>query len=157
MPNGDPNWGKKELPKLRAFFHKISKVLKDFAHTHNLKIDKYYHQGSDWAFLFRHPEGGVGKIQVQKCGDDHIMVYPMWWLDDYDANRRDSKHTEGEKCSLDHTALRTLLEGRFKLVLSWRKEDLVLGKPNPYSNWKDKLTKEEFERLNDKYPIPKLD
>jgi len=156
MPNGDPNWRKTELPELKAFFRKVSKVLKSFARTYNLKITKYYHQFPSWDFNFRHPKGGVGQIEVHKCGDDAVEVFASWWIDYHDTSRRDSKHTEGRKCSLDGLALCTLLTEVLHLVFSWRKEDLSRGTENPYRE-NIEMSKEEFERLNDKYPLPKID
>jgi hypothetical protein len=155
MPNGDPNWRKNELPKLRAFFRKISKVLKHFARTHNLKIDKYYHQGPAWTFRFRHPKGGVGQIFVRKSDEEHVLVAVDWFIDDYDKLTRYDKHTELQKCSLDHTALRTFLEEMLKTMLSWRKEDLTPFK-SKYHCWQREMTKEEFEKKVEKYPISKL-
>ncbi len=156
MPNGSPERWEKEFPKVEAFFSKISKVLEGFAISYNLMINKYYHQGADWCFLFRHHEGGVGNIVVQKCGDSYVMIYLIWWVDDYDANRRDSKHTEGKKCSLEAEVLSATLNEALYKVLSWQKEDLTRGRGNPYCNWKDEMTKEEFERQSEKYPFPKL-
>ena len=155
MPNGSHDWETNDRPKLDKFFSRIAEVLKQFAKEHNLRLEKYYHQGPDWEFTFSHPEGGVGKIQVQKCDEDHVMVYPMWWVDYYDTSRRDAKNVEGEKCSLDHNVVRLQLKKMLKLVLSWRKEDLKKGHENPYRE-KLEMTQEQFDHLNDKYPIPKV-
>jgi len=131
MPNGDPDWRKKELPKLKVFFKRIAPVLKKFAKNHNLKIDKYYHQGSDWTFRFRHPEAGVGNIEVIKRDEQYVYLYPSWWVDYYDTSRRDFKHGPGVKSSLDPKILRRHLDEMLQLVISWRKEDLSKGTENP--------------------------
>ena len=156
MPNGDPDWRKKELPKLKVFFKRIAPVLKKFAKDHNLKIGKYFHQGSCWDFTFRHPECGVGKIEVQKSGGDHVMIFPMWWVDYYDSLRRDFKEIEGIKSSLESEALRTRLDEALKQIISWRKEDLTEGPENPGGEHIE-MTKEKFDQQYKKYPIPKLD
>lgn len=156
MPNGTPDWRKKELPKLKVFFKRIAQVLKTFSQDHNLKIGKYYHQGPDWDFTFRHPECGVGKIQVQKCGEDHVMIYSMWWVDYYDTSRRDFNPGEAVKSSLDPEVLRRHLDEMLQLIISWRKEDLTKGVGNPYRE-KIERSKEEFDRQYKEYPIPKLD
>ena len=149
MPNGEPEWRKKELPKLKVFFKRIAPVLKKFAKDHNLKIGKYYHQGSDWDFTFRHTECGVGKIEVQKCGEDHVMVCPMWWVDYYDTSRRDFKQGEAVKSSLDPETLRRHLDEILQLVLSWQKEDLTKGTENPYREHIERR-REEFEKKHKK-------
>ncbi len=156
MPNGDPDWRKKELPQLKTFFRKISKVLKAFAKTHNLKITKYYHQFPSWDFSFRHPEGGVGQVEVHKVDDSTVEVFASWWVDYYDTSRRDLKHGEGVKSSLDPEILRRRLDEMLQLVTSWRKEDLTKGSENPYREHIER-SKEEFDRQYKKYPVPKLD
>ena len=155
MPNGDPDWGETEYPKLEKFFGKISGILENFAESYNLIIDKYYHQGRDWTFRFRHPEGGLGQIFIIKQDEEHVGVAGDWHVNDYDALTRYTKHTEIEKCSLKESVLLEALTRHLKLVLSWRKEDLkpVVGK---YKEWK-KRSKEEFNREFEKYPTPKID
>jgi len=157
MPNGDPDWGTKEHPMLEAFFGKISDVLEEFADDHNLLIEKYFHQGNSWSFLFRHPKGGIGKIQVQKCKEDQVKIYPIWWIDYYEENRRDSKHPNGSKVSLERDELRKELDKLFRIIISWAKEELEIGSPNPNSIWKKTWNKEEFEKQDEQYPIPKID
>ena len=158
MPNGDPNWGTKEYPKLEVFFAQFSDVIDTFATFHNLTVDKYYHQSASWSYLFKHPQGGIGKIEIQKLGDEDVMVNPIWWLDDYEMFTRYLKHGEAKKCSItDKDVLRQLLGDALSQVLSWRTTDLV-GKPDPVLKrmWHRQWTKEEFGHLNDEYPIPKL-
>ena len=157
MPNGDPDWEKKERPILEKFFEKISKVLSEFANSHNLMIEKYYHQGPGWSLMFRHPKGGRAQIEVGKSSDDSVVVSPSWWIDDYENATRWWKYLEGEKSSLDHNALRTILEDMFKLIISWNKGDLKAYKSKYYNNWKKHYSKEEFKRQEEKYPTPKLD
>ncbi len=158
MPNGDPDWGVKEYPKLESFFSRISDTLEEFADSYNLLIDKYYHQSPAWSFLFRHPKGGVGKMSVCKNGNDQVTIVPIWWLDDYDHYARFWKETEGKKSSLNKPELWKALSDTFKTIISWSKEDLS-GKSDPVLKemWHTECTKEEFEREAEKYPIPKLD
>jgi hypothetical protein len=157
MPNGSAEWYEKDLPVLEAFFSKIADVLERFAQSHNLLIDKYYHQGPDWDLLFRHPENGVGQIIVRMFGEEKVKIYPAWWIDNYDVNRRDSKHEEGISCSIKHEELHAMLENLFRKIVSWRKEDLIKGAPHPsFLDWRKEMTKEEFEKQDDRYPIPKL-
>ena len=132
--NGNVKW-KKEFLELETFFGKISETLEDFAATYNLMIEKYPHHGPEWAFRFRHPNGGVGQIEVEKSGHDHVIVRHSYHIDDYDKLTRFLKYPQGERCSLDNKTLRILLEKKLKIVLSWRKEDLPPLKHKCY-NWK---------------------
>ena len=156
MPNGDPDWVVNELPKLEEFFHKISHVLEDFAKVHNLLIDKYYHQGSDWTFRFKHSRGGTGLIEVKKFDDEHVLVGACWQLCDYDTCTLFSMRSDQKKLPLDCEALKRFLYDTLAKVLAWKRSELVPGKKGEYHWWKD-VSKEEFERENEKYPLPKLD
>ena len=157
MPNGHPDWSKKELPKLKVFFGRIAPVLKKFAKDHNLMIEQYYHQCPSWDFVFKHPEGGVGQITVLKCydSDDCLLVVATWWLDDYDSCVRSAKDSHQVKLSLDDPALYKSLYELLGLILSWRKEDLMPGR-DKIEGWKE-IPKEKFYSQYEKYPIPKLD
>ena len=151
---GNVKW-KKEFVELEVFFGKISEVLEDFAATHNLKIEKYYHCGPDWTFRFRHPEGGRGQIFAIKQGDEHVGVAGAWQVSDYDTLTLYSKHTETKKSSLEKPILLLALNEMLKLIISWKKEDLTPGK-HQYNEWK-KHPKEMIEGDILKYPIPKID
>jgi len=158
MPNGDNVQWEIKFPKVEEFFNKIANTLQDFADTYNLAIEKYYHQGEDWTFRFRHPNGGVGSIYVQRTDEETVTIYSSWWKDDYEADRRDNKRIEeGIRCPLDDKSLRDVLFGQLRNVLSWRDNDLVLDKCAGSYKWKKKFTREEFERFIDKYPFPKIE
>ena len=157
MPNGDPTWGERELPKLEKFFSKIAGVLKEFADKHNLMIDKYFHQFPAWHFRFRHPVDGVGQIEVSKNEDDSLNICGGWWVDYYDTTRRDFKHAETATISTDHEILCKTLEEMLRLIVSWNKSDLERGIENPYRERGVMDTREKVERELQKYPVPKLD
>ena len=157
MPNGHPDWSKKELPKLKVFFGRIAPVLKKFAKDHNLKIEKYHHQCPSWRLFFRHPKGGLGQLNAHKLlGDnEHVFISGIWSLDDYDSCTRSSKVSHDIKLSLDDPTLYKSLYELLGLVLSWRKEDLMPGR-DKIEGWKE-IPKEKFYSQYEKYPIPKLD
>ena len=85
MPNGNPDFNVKELER---FFSALAAVLEGFAQRHNLRLEKYYHQAPSWGFLFRHPSGGVGKIEVQRVSEATVCILSDWWYDDFDAATR---------------------------------------------------------------------
>src|SRR5439155_15236553 len=85
MPNGNPDFNVKELGR---FFSALAAVLEGFAQRHNLRLEKYYHQAPSWGFLFRHPSGGVGKIEVQRVSEATVCILSYWWYDDFDAATR---------------------------------------------------------------------
>lgn len=151
---GNVKW-KKEFFELEAFFGEISEVLEDFAATYNLMIEKYPHHGPEWAFMFRHPNGGVGQIEVEKSGQDHVIIRNSWHIDDYNKNMRLLKNPKGEECSLDNQNLRTQLEKIFKIMLSWQQDDLAPVKIKGYN--RRRFTKETVEKDIQKYPVLKFE
>ena len=154
MPNGEPHWEKKR-PKVEEFFGKISNVLEDFASTHNLSIDKYVRQWPCWIFVFRHPKGGSGGIQVEKAGNRSVIIRPSWCIVDFENSSWSVREPKRVKCSLNHEALLRVLEETFKQIISWKKEDLRAVK-NKHYDWGKPYVKEEYEEHLKKYPIPKL-
>ena len=157
MIDDDSIWQRKEISQQQAFFGKISTTAENFANTYNLMIRKHPHQGPAWTFLFRHPNGEIGKICIQESGHDYITVHSMSWVDDYDADIRYVKLSKSERCSLKNEALRNLLVVTLRSMLSWEKKDLtpLVG---DYDEWKkEEWTKEEFDSIFEEYPVAKLD
>jgi len=120
-----------------------------------LKIEKYDHQISGWEFRFRHIKGGAGYIDVLKGDEESVKLNAVWWLDDYETGTRFSKTSDIVISSLDKIELYDKLTEMIKLVFSWQREDLSPYKSEVYQRWKETWTKEEFEHINDEYPIPK--
>ncbi|MBN2019083.1 MAG: hypothetical protein JW749_02525 [Sedimentisphaerales bacterium] len=112
-----------EHPVLEAFFEKISSAIYSFSQKHNLLIDKYYHQLPNWSLRFKHPQGGVGNITIQKSGDC-LWIGVSWWIDDYDLNTRHTKAAEIGECDLDVNLLYKKLKECLETILSWKKEEL---------------------------------
>ncbi len=88
MPNGTPDFRENAETDYDRFFGPLAGELHDFADRHELKLEKYYHEASVWSFLFRHPLGGVAKIDVSKESEDTIKLWKYWWQDDYDQGIR---------------------------------------------------------------------
>ena len=175
MPNGDPDFHLREAPKLDAFSRPIAEVLIDFARRHNLKLQKYYHQAPSWDFTFRHPQGGVGKIDVYRYTDEAILLNDLrhltasgssdvygqtddriglasiWWYDDYDKVTRFIKRVRHEPIRRDVQTLPGALENSLRLIVSWPfgQWDEHFGR---YDTWKKTWAKGEFEALLEGYP-----
>ena len=149
MPNGNPDFNVKELER---FFSALAAVLEGFAQRHNLRLQKYYHQAPSWDFLFRHPLGGVGQIEVQRASEATISIVSDWWYDDYDAATRFIKSTTLGPMPVN-SEVTIKLENALSEVLSWRfghwDEQHTRG-----TVWRETWTKEQFEKLNAEYPEP---
>src|SRR5687767_6229461 len=81
MPNGDPDFNIKELPKLERFFARLAPAITRFAKKHSLRIERYYHQLPSWEFCFDHPKGGCAYIEIRRESDDEFSVISAWWID----------------------------------------------------------------------------
>src|ERR1700719_5404086 len=93
MPNGDSGFQVKER-ELEKFFQTVAGVLTQSSQRHNLKLEKYYHQSPSWSFTFRHPKGGVAKIEVSRESPDTLGLSSCWWYDDYDKLTRFARKTK---------------------------------------------------------------
>ena len=155
MPNGDPDFHVNEEPKLEAFFSPIADILIEFAQRRNLRMEKYYHQSPSWDFTFKHPQGGVGKIEASRETDTSLSLHCIWWHDDYDRVTRSLKRLKGEPLLREPQALRDALEKSLKTILSWQFgqwDDEYGG----YHDWKSHWTKAQFDSQMDLYPVPKI-
>jgi hypothetical protein len=156
LPNGDPEFHLKEEPELETFFRPIADALTAFARQHNLKLEKYYHQSPSWSFTFRHPQGGVAKIQVCRESAEAAGLLCFWWYDEYDQLTRHMKNSKGKSKSVSREpeALTRELEECLKLVVSWQfgTWDEHCG---GYDSWKKTWTKQQFDALLDSYPTLK--
>ena len=148
------DWIDNELPKVKKFFRKFSKVLLSFANTHNLLIEEYYHYIPGWDFLFKHPAGGRCFIEVAKADNGHLTIWADWCIYDYDTGKSFDKHTEKISFSIAEDNLKQDLEHMFQTVMSWTKDDLTLiGQRSP--EFPEQMTREEFERDMARCPVPK--
>jgi hypothetical protein len=156
MPNDDYVSEEERLPDVKAFFTKISGVLNRFAHAHNLRIEKYYHDIPGWEFLFRHPEGGRCYIEVLKKGEQYVTLLADWSVYEYDEGTAYDKHTHRITHSIVTPVLEAGLRDVLKLVLSWSREDLKLIAKRS-GDFKEGLSREDFEKDLERYPVPKID
>lgn len=144
-------WIENELPKVKRFFRKISKTLQNFADSHNLLIEKYYHYIPGWEFLFKHPAGGRCSIEVLRTDDGQVTIGADWTVYEHEAGLGFDKHTERMKSSIDGGSLSGNLENMFQIVMAWTRDDLTLtSKRSP--EYPEQMSKEEIERDMARYP-----
>jgi hypothetical protein len=154
MPNGH-NYTEQEWHEITSFFERISAPLNEFAAKFGLVIDKYYHNTPDWTFRFAHPLGGSGHVQVMRRENNTVWVAPLWFKDDYDSFTRSSKYEIWKDISPESGVLLDALEKALKTVLGWKLgelTDVAGGYQYPWGQY----TKEEWEAMNPKYPLPKM-
>ncbi len=87
------------------FFAPISAGILRLASTRGLKLEKYYHEAPLWSLLFRHPKGGVAKVDISMRDDGRVSVFGVWWKDDFDAGTRSLARFEEEIVPHEDTAV----------------------------------------------------
>ena len=143
------------LREAKKFFRRIARMLHSFAAEHNLLIEKYYHDGPSWDFIFQHPLGGFACINVEMVDEEHINMCAAWQFTDFKRGEYYDKHTEQAKFPIDNEVLLTELTDMLGQVLSWESDDLeLIARRDP--GVQERITEDEFQELIQRYPIPKL-
>ena len=155
MPNGNPKFNEKELPKLEEIFAPFSIELTRFAEKYNLLIDKYWHQFHSWRFSFKNPKGGIGCIEFSHEKDNLFVIYSFWWLDDYAKSTRFHYRNETDLFEAKAERISKKLEESLNEILSLQLGQWTITTSGFEDSWKI-YGEEEFYKLNDKYPVPKL-
>lgn len=155
MPNGNLNLNEREFPKSEKFFCQFSKNLEDFAERHNLLIDKYWHQFYSWRFSFKHPKGGIAALELFKENGLLMQIYSYWWIDDYEKFTRFARRSQSKYFEAEIEIILQNLEENFFEILSWKTGEWTDLTKEFKGIW-NKYSKEEFYKLNDKYPVPRF-
>ena len=152
MPNGDPEFSDKVLPTLEAFFSPLAPVLEAFASKHNMKIVRYYHQSPTWSLQFRHPEGGIAKIDVERCANREVKIWACWWHDDYDRATRSIKRRDGRRTKVPCLDLEAALETTLTTVVSWEFGSWDSVHEGYEKTWHGTWTRNQFAAMDLDYP-----
>lgn len=92
-------------PDYDRFFVPLAGSLEAFAEQNRLRIEKYYHDAPTWSLLFRHPKGGVAKVEVTKNTETQVGIGGIWWIDDYDAGTRSLRVFETKLLPVEEAAV----------------------------------------------------
>jgi hypothetical protein len=152
MPNGDHEFDTKTKLELDEFFAPIARQIEDFALRHNLRLTKYYHQWHQWDFTFRHPHGGVGKINVMKESESTIKIGCGWWMDDYDEGTRSGKSGVAKVIPVDGVDCEVKLSEALRQTMGWNIGEWTTITPGFADCW-HRMSRETFEDLS-LYPVP---
>jgi hypothetical protein len=92
--------------------------VKRFARSHNLQIERYYHQFPCWSLRFRHPKGGEACIEICKSGKHSLRIAALWWIDDYDEGIRSGRELITAKIPATAIGLSRVLRESLREILS---------------------------------------
>jgi hypothetical protein len=150
MPNGNPNF---DIKGVQTWFAPIEGILLSFAASHNLLVDRYYHDSPSWSFRFNHPRGGQAAVGVYRGRDEFAGIDSVWHIDDYDRfsryiHWRKLREIEkadgvlGRELQLELTAILAVPLGQWTQVA------------NGYAQVWGQYTKAQFQGMIRQYPNP---
>ncbi len=147
-------------PLIVQWFERWRAPLIEFAEKYGLDIETYHWDSPSWYFVFRPPEGGVGRIDYwleRMSGDEsRFIVIGGWHRDDYERDKRFSRHERGKPIAVDRAAIGAELERMLSVVLHWPLESLRNGDEAFREPRHSERTRERLENLTRRYALPKL-
>ncbi len=141
-------------PEYDAYFAPIAAALDTFARTHNLLIQKYYHDTPVWSLCFTHPQGGQARLDIRRDDDTTLRIQTVWWQDDYDAHTRHIRWGEEVTIPRDETVVTTHLQRMLTELLRLPAGNWTQSCPDYEHLW-GRMSKEEFEAMVPRWPVPK--
>lgn len=143
------------LSEIEGFFSPVYAGVQGLADRRNLLLEKYYQEAPVWSLLFRHPKGGVAKIDLLKTNQGRVALSAVWWINDFEASTRYMKWFEEviveKECEAIVTGISVLL-------------DRVLA--HPYGDWSKAVDgfkplwessgRDSVEGEERRYPLPVL-
>lgn len=150
MPNGNSDFDRKVQDE---WFEPISDVIITFANTHNLLLDKYYHEFPKWSLRFNHPNGGQASVAIFNHAPNRARICSIWHLDNYDEYTRYIHRRKECDVSKDPIQIYGALQKEFHGILN-----TAVGNWNKVATGYEKIwgkhTKEQFEAMGPHYPDP---
>lgn len=137
--------------ELDPLFCPYSETIKNFVITHNLLIQKYYHDASAWSLLFEHPKGGQAKIDFWIRSPDKLEVQSARWRDEYSRWTRSLKWGEKRFIAPETKELESELSRTLAEMLAWEHDEWSQVVEDYERLW-SRFTKDEFEAMTPKWP-----
>lgn len=128
-----------EDPRARSAFMRLRSDLDRFATSHGLVAEQYRHGFAMWRFLFQHPKGGGGVLQLAittaKGADEPAgTINQFWWIDDEERLERSSAKFEPRRqIRTDPASITGALEHALTEMLNADPSALDRGTKSPIS------------------------
>jgi hypothetical protein len=152
MPNGGMTEAKFE--ELDRFFQPIAGCLERFASSHNLLLERYYHDSPCWSLRFAHPAGGSASIDVSRASEKSVTVSGSWWLDVYSEFTRYLRDAEEISCPLEPDAIDEAIRSQFAEMLGWQ-SGIWSRIARDYEDIWSKYSESDFNRMGPHFPHPR--
>lgn len=142
-------------PSVAAWFKPYEKSFVQFAEKYNVAVAKFLKDVPAWHFVFRHPCGGQGRIDMYRKDASSFLVRAGWHRDDYDAGARSLKSFEIKEAIPPEQLLDRVRE-TLDLVLRWTDKDFDRTVNGFSEMWHKSASKEVFEKQQNRYPLPRV-
>jgi len=136
-------------------FAPYAEGLEAFASTHNLLIERYYHDTPMWSFCFSHPRGGQAKLDLSIDESGAINLQTVWWIDSYSNFTRSLKW--GQKVTLpqEPDAAMIALRDALSMVVAWNPGEWTQVADEYKPIW-GKYSEAQFRAMTPLWPDPVL-
>lgn len=148
------NWEDSGIaPRTAEWFKPYEPIFLHFAERHNLAIGQYLKDMPAWHLVFTHPRGGRCRIDMKKNFAASFSLAVVWTRDNYGAGARSLKWWVIDK-DVPAEQLARELELTLETALGWKEKDFD-STHDGFAQYWHKVPKEEFEREQHKYPLPR--
>jgi hypothetical protein len=142
-------------PSVAAWFQPYEKSFVQFAEKYNVAVAEFLKDVPAWHFVFRHPCGGQGRIDMFRKDASSFSLQAHWHRDDYDAGTRSLKWLEIKEPIRPEKLLDQVRE-TLGIILRWTERDFDRTVSGYAEMWHKFISKESFEEQVNRYPLPQI-
>lgn len=142
-------------PSIVAWFDPHEKTFISFAEQHHLAVAKFLKDMPAWHFVFAHPRGGEGRIDMIRKDESSFSLTASWHKDDYEAGTRSLKWLKLDG-PIPSELILDQVKSTLETMLNWTESDFDKTVGGYLEMWHKAWSKEAFERLASRYPRPSL-
>jgi hypothetical protein len=136
-------------------FSAYAQEFEGFASSHNLLVEKYYHDAPMWSFCFGHPRGGQAKLDVTIDETGSVTLQSVWWIDSYAEFTRSLKWGSRVVVAQEPSAVgKALREGLIEAV-SWAPGEWTQIAAGYRPIW-GQYSEAEFRAMTPQWPSPTI-
>lgn len=143
-------------PKIyESRFAAYAQEFEDFARSHNLLVEKYYHDAPMWSFCFAHPRGGQGKLDVSIDATGLVTLQSVWWIDSYAEFTRSLKWGPRQVVVQGPNTAKNALRDALIEAVSWVPGDWTQVADGYRPIW-GQYSEAEFRAMTPEWPSPTI-
>jgi hypothetical protein len=129
--------------------------LEAFAASHNLLVQKYYHNDPQWSFCFEHPLGGQAKLDLRIDEQGAVVLQTVWWVDNYKQFTRSLRWGKQETVAAKGGEIVGALKSALSDVVNWKLGEWTQIADGYKPIW-GQMSEERFRSITPQWPKPVL-